>query len=72
MAPPVTAFGRPDAAPVFGGSSLPPNSGVLAAAGSGLFDFIGRHGGEADRVLGIAGVDPGLLLQPTASLPLPR
>ncbi|WP_110642741.1 AraC family transcriptional regulator [Salinicola sp. CPA57] len=46
------------------------NRGVLSAAASGLCDFIARHGGDADRILGISGVDPELLVQPTLSLSL--
>lgn len=46
------------------------NRGVLSAAASGLCDFIGRHGGDADRILGSSGVDPELLAQPTLSLNL--
>ncbi|GHB28463.1 AraC-like transcriptional regulator QhpR [Salinicola rhizosphaerae] len=46
------------------------NRGVLSAAASGLYDFIGRHGGDADRILGASGVDPELLAQPTLSLGL--
>lgn len=45
--------------------------GVLAAAASGLCEFIGRHGGDAERILGHAGLDAELLHHPTLSLALP-
>jgi AraC-like DNA-binding protein len=46
------------------------NRGVLSAAASGLCDFIGHHGGDADRILGASGIDPELLAKPTLSLSL--
>ncbi|WP_226911397.1 AraC-like transcriptional regulator QhpR [Gallaecimonas mangrovi] len=52
-------------AELFGG-----NRGVLSAAATGLSDFIGEKGGDADHILGISGVDPELLAQPTLSLNL--
>ncbi|AVO52108.1 AraC family transcriptional regulator [Ectopseudomonas mendocina] len=56
-------------------SSLPgtqSNTGVLAAAASGLCGFIEKHGGDADRILGVSGIDPELLRHPTLSLALPN
>lgn len=56
-------------------SSLPgahPHQGVLSAAASGLDAFITEHGGDLDRVLGRAGVDPEQLVHPTMSLALPN
>lgn len=44
--------------------------GVLAAAGSGLGDFIKKTGGDADRVFGSCGVDPAIMERPTHSLSL--
>ncbi|WP_304169642.1 AraC family transcriptional regulator, partial [Lonsdalea britannica] len=44
--------------------------GVLAAAASGLGQFIGDNGGDADRILGISGIDPELLACPTLSVGL--
>ncbi|KJM61655.1 AraC family transcriptional regulator [Pluralibacter gergoviae] len=44
--------------------------GVLSAAASGLCDFIKARGGDADRILGISGIDPELLSCPTLSLDL--
>ncbi|ACS84196.1 AraC-like transcriptional regulator QhpR [Musicola paradisiaca] len=44
--------------------------GILAAAASGLAGFIGEKGGDADRILGVSGVDPELLACPTLSLGL--
>ncbi|MCK0744202.1 AraC-like transcriptional regulator QhpR [Chromohalobacter nigrandesensis] len=46
------------------------NLGVLSAAASGLCDFIGHYGGDADRVLGSSGIDPERLAKPTLSLNL--
>ncbi len=48
------------------------HTGVLVAAASGLYTFIGQHGGDADRILGVAGVDPEQLQHPTLSLGLPN
>ncbi|WP_251978631.1 AraC-like transcriptional regulator QhpR [Salinicola avicenniae] len=59
-----TAFGAMTGEPTAG------NRGVLSAAASGLCDFIGHQGGDADRILGTSGVDPELLAQPTLSLGL--
>lgn len=44
------------------------NRGVLAAAASGLSDFISDSGGDVDRIFGVSGIDPELLAQPTLSL----
>ncbi|ATZ10833.1 AraC family transcriptional regulator [Erwinia amylovora] len=46
------------------------NRGVLAAAASGLSDFISDSGGDVDRIFGVSGIDPELLAQPTLSLGL--
>ncbi|MBA5236558.1 AraC family transcriptional regulator [Pectobacterium aroidearum] len=46
------------------------NCGVLAAAATGLGDFIHDSGGDADRIFGISGVDPEQLASPTLSLGL--
>jgi AraC-like DNA-binding protein len=46
------------------------NRGVLAAAASGLSDFIITKGADVDRVLGICHIDPELLQRPTLSLGL--
>ncbi len=46
------------------------NRGVLAAAATGLSDFITGQGGDADRIFGLSGVDPELLSSPTLSLGL--
>ncbi|GAA0481503.1 MULTISPECIES: AraC family transcriptional regulator [Tatumella] len=46
------------------------NRGVLAAAATGLSDFICGQGGDADRIFGLSGVDPELLGSPTLSLGL--
>ncbi|KQQ54743.1 AraC family transcriptional regulator [Pseudomonas sp. Leaf127] len=48
------------------------NAGVLAAAASGLCDFIEKQGGDPDRVLGVSGIDPESLRHPTLSLALPN
>ncbi|GIZ10988.1 AraC family transcriptional regulator [Pseudomonas sp. NCCP-436] len=53
-------------------SGVQSNTGVLAAAASGLCDFIGKHGGDADRILGVSGIDPEVLAHPTLSLALPN
>lgn len=68
----MTAFASPE---LLSGSGLlahhQPNNGVLAAAACGLTDFIGQHGGDAERILGQSGIDPELLAHPTFSLALP-
>ncbi len=46
------------------------NQGVLAAAASGLSEFISLNGGDAGRIFGISGIDAELLAQPTLSLGL--
>ncbi|KFD17611.1 MULTISPECIES: AraC-like transcriptional regulator QhpR [Tatumella] len=46
------------------------NRGVLAAAATGLSDFISSQGGDSDRIFGLSGVDPELLGSPTLSLGL--
>ncbi|WOE32899.1 MULTISPECIES: AraC family transcriptional regulator [unclassified Acinetobacter] len=46
------------------------NQGVLSAAAAGLSHFIDTKGADVDRVFGISGIDPDLLLSPTLSLPL--
>nr|WP_026111664.1 AraC family transcriptional regulator [Winslowiella toletana] len=46
------------------------NRGVLAAAASGLGDFICDKGGDVDRIFGVSGIDPELLASPTLSLGL--
>ncbi|WP_445115330.1 AraC-like transcriptional regulator QhpR [Acinetobacter sp. WZC-1] len=48
------------------------NQGVLSAAASGLSDFIVNKGADVDRVFGISGINPELLLSPTLSLQLPN
>ena len=48
------------------------NAGVLAAAASGLCTFIEKQGGDADRILGVSGIDPEALRHPTLSLALPN
>ncbi|GAB7530917.1 AraC family transcriptional regulator [Pseudomonas sp. 3A(2025)] len=48
------------------------NAGVLAAAASGLCDFIEKQGGDPDRILGVSGIDPESLRHPTLSLALPN
>lgn len=46
------------------------NHGVLAAAATGLSDFIHTRGGDVDRIFGISGIDPERLASPTLSLGL--
>ncbi|CAI0863833.1 AraC-like transcriptional regulator QhpR [Serratia ficaria] len=46
------------------------NRGVLAAAASGLSEFIRHKGGDADRIFGIAGIDERMLSCPTLSIGL--
>lgn len=48
------------------------NQGVLSAAASGLSNFILHKGADADRVLGMSGINPELLTSPTLSLQLPN
>jgi AraC-like DNA-binding protein len=48
------------------------NTGVLAAAASGLYTFINQYGGDADRILGISGISPEDLQHPTQSVGLPN
>lgn len=45
---------------------------VLASAATGLVEFIQREGGDADRILGRAGIDPEQLWHPMLSLDLHR
>ncbi|WP_244968787.1 AraC-like transcriptional regulator QhpR [Rosenbergiella collisarenosi] len=44
--------------------------GVLAAAASGLSQFITHQGGDSERVFGMSGINPDLLGNPTMSLSL--
>lgn len=46
------------------------NRGVLAAAATGLSDFICSNGGDVDRIFGVSGINPELLANPTLSLDL--
>lgn len=46
------------------------NHGVLAAAASGLSEFICDKGGDIDRIYGVSGIDPEQLSSPTLSLGL--
>lgn len=48
------------------------NRGVLSAAATGLSEFIEKKGADVDRVFGISGIQPELLLSPTLSLQLPH
>ncbi len=50
--------------------SSAPHQGVLAAAATGLSQFITHQGGDIDRVFGISGIDPERLANPTMSLSL--
>ena len=43
---------------------------VLAPAATGVDKFIGRHGGDIDRVFGEAGVDPHCIGNPTVGMSL--
>ncbi len=54
-----------------GSDSQQPHTGVLAAAASGLTEFIEKKGGDPDRVLGRSGINPETLSQPTLSISLP-
>jgi AraC-like DNA-binding protein len=54
-------------------SALSPSmghQGILAAAASGLGDFIRSKGGDPERILSASGIDPEALSRPTASLGL--
>jgi AraC-like DNA-binding protein len=44
--------------------------GILASAATGLVSFIGQQGGDAERILGRAGIDSERLEHPTLSLDL--
>jgi len=44
--------------------------GVLSSAATGLIEFIQHKGGDADRILGHAGINPEHLQHPTLSLDL--
>lgn len=46
------------------------NRGVLAAAASGLSEFITDKGGDVDRIFGLSGIDAEMLARPTLSLGL--
>ena len=46
------------------------NQGILSAAATGLSDFILQKGADVDRIFGISGINPELLLSPTLSLQL--
>ncbi|ATA19042.1 AraC-like DNA-binding protein [Gibbsiella quercinecans] len=46
------------------------NRGVLAAAASGLSEFIQNKGGDVDRIFGISGIDAEQLACPTLSIGL--
>ncbi len=60
---------QPDMATALNASAVS-NRGVLAAAASGLSDFISDKGGDVDRIFGVSGIDPELLSSPTLSLGL--
>lgn len=64
-----TQLARPDISHVLHAGNAC-NRGVLAAAASGLSDFISHSGGDVDRIFGVSGIDPELLAQPTLSLGL--
>lgn len=51
-------------------ASFASHRGVLAAAASGLSEFIAEKGGDADRIFGVSGIDPEQLASPTMSLGL--
>ncbi|KAB8306354.1 AraC family transcriptional regulator [Erwinia endophytica] len=51
-------------------ASYASHRGVLAAAASGLSDFICDKGGDVDRIFGVSGIDPEQLTSPTLSLGL--
>ena len=51
-------------------TTAPQSIGVLSSAATGLVGFIQHKGGDADRILGRAGLDPEQLLNPTLSLNL--
>ncbi|QUW66241.1 AraC family transcriptional regulator [Pseudomonas synxantha] len=48
-----------------------PHKGVLAAAATGLFEFIKGQGGEPSKVIGQLGINQRLIENPTVSLSLP-
>ncbi|MBE8591305.1 AraC family transcriptional regulator [Pseudomonas sp. MAFF 301449] len=48
----------------------PQSIGVLSSAATGLIEFIQQKGGDADRILGHAGLNPEHLQHPTLSLDL--
>lgn len=48
----------------------PKSIGVLSSAATGLIEFIQQKGGDADRILGHAGLNPEHLQHPTVSLEL--
>ncbi|MDR3437006.1 AraC family transcriptional regulator [Telmatospirillum sp.] len=52
--------------------SPPRRRNILAAAANGVGRFIARWGGDADRVLGRAGIDADTVLHPKAALDLGR
>ena len=58
---------RPEMSHALGNVS---NRGVLAAAASGLSEFISHSGGDVDQIFGVSGINPELLAQPTLSLGL--
>ncbi|CAH0281620.1 MULTISPECIES: AraC-like transcriptional regulator QhpR [Erwinia] len=64
-----TQLARPEISHVLHSGNVA-NRGVLAAAASGLSDFISHSGGDVDRIFGVSGIDPELLAQPTLSLGL--
>jgi len=53
-------------------ASAPPGNsiGILASAATGLVGFIGQQGGDAERILGRAGIDSERLEHPTLTLDL--
>ncbi|MFG6076239.1 AraC family transcriptional regulator [Erwinia sp. OPT-41] len=61
------AIKRPEMAAVLNAGC---NHGVLAAAASGLGEFITEKGGDVDRIFGVSGIDPEQLASPTLSLGL--
>jgi len=46
------------------------NQGILSAAATGLSDFIHLKGADVDKIFGVSGINPELLLSPTLSLQL--
>jgi len=61
---------KPDAFAACSAAAGAGNHGVLAAAATGLSDFIHTQGGDVDRIFGISGIDPERLSSPTLSLGL--